>query len=66
MGHNHEIKCSKCGATLYIHEELLLGAPIGCKFHDEVYCPICSNPVYSAFTAGHYIVTVIEQTKEEQ
>lgn len=40
MGHNHETKCSKCGARLYIHEDPLLGASIGCKTYEEVECRI--------------------------
>lgn len=63
MGHNHETKCSKCGARLYIHEAPLLGASIGCKTYEEVECPNCGNVVYSAFSKGYFIVRNIDKTE---
>lgn len=50
-------------ARLYIHEDPLLGASIGCKTYEEVECPNCGNVVYSAFSKGYFIVRNIDKTE---
>ena len=64
MAHNHQTQCSVCGSWLYIHEDPLVGAAIGCKFHETVECPKCGNVVYESFTSGHFTVKIIDKPEQ--
>ena len=64
MGHSHTTKCPKCGTWLYIYDAPLLGAGIGCKFHDEVNCPKCGYTVYEANTSGQFEVTIVDKPEQ--
>lgn len=65
MAHNHQTKCSICGADLYV-QELPVGEPIGSREKESAQCPVCGNVVYKGYIGGVWIVTVMEQSEKQE
>ena len=59
MARSFDIECPECGARLHVREDLMGCAAIGCKDRETAECPECGHVVYSAMTAGRFVVTTL-------